>query len=174
MVWRGPMVQGALLQMLRDTDWGDLDVLFIDLPPGTGDIQLTLSQQIALTGAVIVSTPQDIALIDAVKGLVMFQKVAVPVLGFIENMSQFTCPNCNHVSEIFAHGGARHEASRLNVPFLGEIPLDIKIRSTSDAGLPITATDPDSVVAQIFRVMAANIWDMQLTLQKPAPKIVVN
>src|SRR5260370_20862338 len=134
MIWRGPMVMGALQQMLRDVAWGELDIMIVDMPPGTGDAQLTMAQQVALAGAVIVSTPQDIALIDARKGLAMFQKVDVPVLGIIENMSYFLCPHCGERSDIFSHGGARREAERLGTDFLGEMPLDIAIRQTSDDG----------------------------------------
>ncbi len=129
MVWRGPMVMSAVRQMLWDVDWGVLDVLVVDMPPGTGDAQLTLAQQVPLRGAVIVSTPQDLALIDARRGIAMFSKVNVPTLGIVENMSYFQCPECGTRSDIFGHGGARHEAERLNVPFLGEIPLHMAIRS---------------------------------------------
>ncbi len=160
-IWRGPMVVGALNQMLRDVAWGedgDLDVLVIDMPPGTGDVQLTMAQQVPLSGAVIVSTPQDLALIDARKGLAMFRKVGVPVLGIIENMSTFVCPKCGERSDIFGHGGAQSEAERLGVPFLGAIPLDMEIRARSDSGRPITATAPDSPHAQSFREVAAKTW----------------
>ena len=141
MIWRGPMVMSALQQMLRDVAWGELDIMIVDMPPGTGDAQLTMAQQVSLAGAVIVSTPQDIALIDARKGLSMFTKVNVPVLGIIENMSYFLCPQCGTRSDIFSHGGARHEAERLGVPFLGEVPLHMDIREKSDSGLPVVATD---------------------------------
>ena len=134
MIWRGPMVMSAITQMLREVDWGTLDVLVVDMPPGTGDAQLTLAQNVPLKGAVIVSTPQDLSLIDARRGLAMFTKVNVPVLGIVENMSYFQCPHCGTRSDIFGHGGARHEAERLGVPFLGEIPLHMSIRATSDAG----------------------------------------
>jgi ATP-binding protein involved in chromosome partitioning len=175
MIWRGPMVISAITQLLKDVDWGDLDVLVVDMPPGTGDAQLTMAQQTPLAGAVIVSTPQDLALIDARRGIAMFQRVDVPVLGVIENMSSFCCPTCGTVTPIFGHGGARDEATRMNVPFLGEIPLHIHIRETSDNGLPIVATEPDSHHAQIYKGMAAQLWD---TLQnggmaRPAPKIVI-
>jgi ATP-binding protein involved in chromosome partitioning len=156
-IWRGPMVVGALNQMLRDVAWGedgDLDVLIIDMPPGTGDVQLTMAQQVPLSGAVIVSTPQDLALIDARKGLAMFRKVGVPVLGIVENMSTFICPKCGERSDIFGHGGAEAEAQRLGVPFLGAIPLDMDVRLRSDTGKPITATLPDSEHAKIFRDIA--------------------
>ena len=155
MIWRGPMVMSALQQMLRDVAWGELDVMIVDMPPGTGDAQLTMAQQVSLAGAVIVSTPQDIALIDARKGLAMFQKVNVPVLGIIENMSYFLCPHCGERSDIFSHGGARREADRLGTDFLGEVPLDLAIRETSDEGRPITMSQPDSPYAQTFRDIAA-------------------
>ncbi len=162
-IWRGPMVVSALTQMLREVAWGgvngaDLDVLVIDMPPGTGDIQLTMAQQVPLSGAVIVSTPQDLALIDARKGLNMFRKVDVPVLGIIENMSFFICDKCGERHEIFGHGGAKQEAEKLGIPFLGGVPLHIDIRERSDAGQPITATKPDSVHAQIYRELAAKTW----------------
>ncbi len=160
-IWRGPMVVGALNQMLRDVAWGedgDLDVLIIDMPPGTGDVQLTMAQQVPLSGAVIVSTPQDLALIDARKGLAMFRKVGVPVLGIVENMSTFICPKCGEHSDIFGHGGAEAEAQRLGVPFLGAVPLDMDVRLRSDTGQPITATLPDSPHAQIFRDIAKRTW----------------
>lgn len=141
-IWRGPMVQGALIQLLKDVEWPLLDVLIIDLPPGTGDVQLTLAQQVTLTGAIIVSTPQDIALIDARKGIAMFQKVDVPILGVVENMSQFVCPNCQHITDIFSHGGAQAEAEKLGVPFLGALPLEKDIRLESDNGTPIALRAP--------------------------------
>jgi ATP-binding protein involved in chromosome partitioning len=176
MIWRGPMVSSALEQMLRDVQWGDLDVLVVDMPPGTGDAQLTLAQRVALAGAVIVSTPQDIALVDARKGLNMFRKVAVPVLGFVENMSFFLCPHCGERSEIFGHGGAREEAEKLGVPFLGEVPLHLDIRTTSDSGHPIVVAQPDSQHAQIYKNIAGRVWK-QLTANqrgpRAAPKIVV-
>ena len=160
-IWRGPMVVGALNQMLRDVAWGedgDLDVLVIDMPPGTGDVQLTMAQQVPLSGALIVSTPQDLALIDARKGLAMFRKVGVPVLGIVENMSYFVCPKCGERSEIFGHGGAQAEAQRLDLPFLGGVPLDIEVRARSDSGEPITATQPDSQHAKIFKDIAGKAW----------------
>ncbi len=162
-IWRGPMVVSALTQMLRDVAWSDLDVLVIDMPPGTGDVQLTMAQQVPLSGAIIVSTPQDLALIDARKGLNMFRKVDVPVLGIIENMSYFICPKCGERSDIFGHGGAEAEADKLGVPFLGAVPLHMDIRATSDAGQPIVASSPDSVHAQIYRDIAAKAWS---TLQE--------
>ena len=157
-IWRGPMVVSALTQMLRDVDWGELDVLVIDMPPGTGDVQLTMAQQVPLAGAIIVSTPQDLALIDARKGLNMFRKVDVPVLGIIENMSYFVCPKCGERSDIFGHGGARNEAEKLGIPFLGGVPLHMDIRATSDEGQPIVASSPDSVHARIYRDIAAKAW----------------
>ena len=158
-IWRGPMVVSALTQMLRDVDWGELDVLVIDMPPGTGDVQLTMAQQVPLAGAIIVSTPQDLALIDARKGLNMFRKVDVPVLGIIENMSYFICPKCGERSDIFGHGGARDEAQKLGIPFLGGVPLHMDIRVTSDEGQPIVASSPDSAHAQIYRDIAAKAWN---------------
>ncbi len=163
--------------MLRDVDWGTLDVLVIDLPPGTGDAQLTLSQKVPLTGAVIISTPQDIALIDARKGLNMFRKVDVPVLGIIENMSYFVCPECGHQSEIFSHGGAKREAEKLGTEFLGEIPLDIEIRETSDDGQPIVVSKPDSPQAETYRSISRRIKEKldaeQQDVSRAAPKIVI-
>jgi ATP-binding protein involved in chromosome partitioning len=158
-IWRGPMVVSALTQMLREVEWGDLDVLVIDMPPGTGDVQLTMAQQVPLSGAIIVSTPQDLALIDARKGLNMFRKTDIPVLGIIENMSYFVCPSCGARSDIFGHGGAADEAGRLGIPFLGEVPLHMDVRTTSDDGQPIVASKPDSLHAQIFRDLAAKAWD---------------
>ncbi len=155
MIWRGPMVMSALEQMLRDVNWGELDVLVVDMPPGTGDAQLTMAQRVPLAGAVIVSTPQDIALLDARKGLNMFRRVDVPVLGIVENMSYFCCPNCGHRSEIFAHGGARRTAEELGVDFLGELPLNIAIRETSDGGTPIVASKPESDESKAYRAIAA-------------------
>ena len=177
MIWRGPMVSSAVQQMLRDVAWGELDILLVDMPPGTGDIQLTMSQQVPLTGVVIVSTPQDIALLDARKGLNMFRKVDVPVLGIIENMSLFVCPNCGHETHIFSHGGARLEAEKLGVEFLGEIPLDIEIRETSDGGRPIVVSRPDSEHAKTFVRIAERIRDKVAVAQgdtrRQAPKIVM-
>ena len=157
MIWRGPMVMSAVTQMLRDVAWGELDVLVVDMPPGTGDAQLTLAQEVPLKGAVIVSTPQDLSLIDARRGLAMFKKVNVPVLGIVENMSYFQCPECGTRSDIFGHGGARHEAERQGVPFLGEVPLHMTIREKSDAGLPVVATEPDGPHAKIYRDIAAKV-----------------
>jgi ATP-binding protein involved in chromosome partitioning len=158
MIWRGPMVQSALEQMMRDVNWGDLDVLVVDMPPGTGDAQLTMAQRVPLTGAVIVSTPQDIALLDARKGLNMFRKVDVPVFGIIENMSYFSCPHCGGRSEIFSHGGARKEADRLGVDFLGEVPLHIDIRTTADGGKPIVVSMPEGEHALKYREIARDVW----------------
>ncbi|GLS23654.1 iron-sulfur cluster carrier protein [Labrys miyagiensis] len=158
MIWRGPMVMSALTQLLREVVWGELDVMVVDMPPGTGDAQLTMAQHTPLAGAVIVSTPQDLALIDARRGVGMFQKVNVPLLGIVENMSTFSCPNCGHVSHLFGHGGARREAEKLGVPFLGELPLSLEVRERSDAGKPIVATLPDSQEAGIYRQMAAQVW----------------
>jgi len=157
MIWRGPMVMSAITQMLRDVAWGTLDVLVVDMPPGTGDAQLTLAQNVPLKGAVIISTPQDLSLIDARRGLAMFKKVNVPVLGIIENMSYFQCPHCGTRSDIFGHGGARHEAERLGVPFLGEVPLHIAIRETSDAGNPVVVSEPDGPHAAIYRAIAGQV-----------------
>ena len=154
MIWRGPMVMGALEQMMGQVEWGALDIMIVDMPPGTGDAQLTMAQRVTLAGAVIVSTPQDIALIDARRGVRMFERTKVPVLGLIENMSMFTCPNCGHESHIFGHGGARAEATRLGVEFLGEIPLLLDIRTGADAGTPIVAADPDGPAAAAFNAIA--------------------
>jgi ATP-binding protein involved in chromosome partitioning len=159
MIWRGPMVMSAITQMLRDVAWGTLDILVVDMPPGTGDAQLTLAQNVPLKGAIIVSTPQDLSLIDARRGLAMFKKVNVPVLGIVENMSYFQCPHCGTKSDIFGHGGARHEAERLKVPFLGEIPLHMSIRATSDSGTPVVDSDPDGPHAAIYRAIGAKVRD---------------
>ncbi len=173
MIWRGPMVMSALQQMLRDVNWGELDVLVVDMPPGTGDAQLTMAQQVPLSGAVIVSTPQDLALLDARKGLNMFRKVDVPVLGIVENMSYFLCPKCGERTDIFSHGGARDEATKLGIDFLGEVPLDMAIRETSDAGHPIVIAAPESDHARVYRDMAALVWAKLTGQQRKAPKIVV-
>jgi ATP-binding protein involved in chromosome partitioning len=174
MIWRGPMVISALTQMLREVEWGTLDVMVVDMPPGTGDAQLTMAQQVPLKGAVIVSTPQDLALIDARRGIAMFNRVNVPVLGLVENMSYFICPKCGERSDIFGHGGAEHEAQRQGVPFLGAVPLHMDIRATSDAGRPVVATDPDGPHARAFHAIAAKVRE---TLGGPgaraAPKIVI-
>lgn len=171
MIWRGPMAQSALLQMLRDVNWDDLDILVIDMPPGTGDIHLTLAQRVPLSGGVVVSTPQDIALIDARKGLEMFRKVAVPILGIVENMSYYCCPNCGHREDIFGHGGAQAEAEKIGVPFLGEIPLHSLIRSTSDAGTPVTLSVTESEQAEAFKQIAERVLSGLNTAQRPAPII---
>jgi ATP-binding protein involved in chromosome partitioning len=174
MIWRGPMVMSALTQMLREVDWGELDIMVVDMPPGTGDAQLTMAQQVPLKGAVIVSTPQDLALIDARRGISMFNRVNVPVLGIVENMSYFLCPECGTRSDIFGHGGARREAQRLGVPFLGEVPLHMDIREKSDAGLPVVATMPDGPHARIYRDIAARVREqMAGRAGKAAPKIVI-
>ena len=175
MIWRGPMVQSAITQMLREVSWGELDVLIVDMPPGTGDAQLTMAQATPLSGSVIVSTPQDLALIDARRGVAMFRKVQVPILGVIENMATFVCPNCGHTSHIFGHGGARLEAQRLGVPFLGEVPLNMVIRETSDAGRPVVATDPDGPQARVYREIAAKLWAnlSGAPAGRTAPKIVI-
>ena len=176
-IWRGPMVVSALTQMLRDVAWGELDVLVIDMPPGTGDVQLTMAQQVPLAGAIIVSTPQDLALIDARKGLNMFRKVDIPVLGIIENMSYFLCPKCNERTDIFGHGGAHAEADKLGVTFLGEVPLHMDIRTTSDEGKPIVAAQPDGVHAQIFRDIARRAWaelEASLGTRTKAPALQVS
>ena len=159
MIWRGPMVMSAITQMLRDVAWGTLDVLVVDMPPGTGDAQLTLAQNVPLKGAIIISTPQDLSLIDARRGLAMFKKVNVPVLGIVENMSYFQCPHCGTRSDIFGHGGARHEAERLGVPFLGEIPLHMSIRVSSDSGTPVVESEPDGPHAAIYRAIGAKVRD---------------
>jgi ATP-binding protein involved in chromosome partitioning len=157
MVWRGPMVTQALEQLLKDTNWRDVDYLIVDLPPGTGDIQLTLSQKVPVTGAVIVTTPQDIALIDARKGLKMFEKVGVPIVGIVENMSIHVCSNCGHEERIFGEGGAERMCADYSVPFLGALPLDIHIREQADSGRPTVVADPDGHTAQIYRAIARKV-----------------
>jgi ATP-binding protein involved in chromosome partitioning len=176
MIWRGPMVMSAITQMLREVEWGKLDIMVVDMPPGTGDAQLTMAQQVPLKGAVIVSTPQDLALIDARRGVSMFKRVNVPVLGIIENMSYFLCPHCGERSDIFGHGGAHKEADRLGVPFLGEVPLHMSIREKSDTGLPVVATEPDGPHAKIYRDIAAKVWEQiagGAAAGRTAPKIVI-
>jgi len=177
MIWRGPMVMSALTQMLREVAWGELDVLVVDMPPGTGDAQLTMAQQVPLAGSVIVSTPQDLALIDARKGINMFRKVDVPILGIIENMSYFLCPKCGERSEVFGHGGARNESEKLGVEFLGEIPLNMEIREKSDSGQPIVVSDPDSVYARVYLDIAEKAWmeieRHQMSAAESAPNIVI-
>lgn len=172
-IWRGPMVQSALVQMINDGLWAPLDVLLIDMPPGTGDVQLTIAQRLPLKGAVIVSTPQDIALIDARRGIAMFRKTHVPILGIVENMSTYICPNCGHESHIFGHGGARETAEKLGEAFLGEIPLNTAIRLTSDDGKPIVAAAPDSPEARAFLLIAEQVAAKIATGERTAPKIVV-
>lgn len=174
MIWRGPMVMGAIQQMLREVDWGELDILVVDMPPGTGDAQLTLAQAVPLAGAVIVSTPQDLALIDARRGVAMFRRVDVPILGIIENMSYFLCPSCGTRSDIFGHGGARHEAERIGIPFLGEVPLHIDIRERADSGLPIVATKPDGEHARTYLAIASQVKErLEGGPQRTAPRIVI-
>jgi ATP-binding protein involved in chromosome partitioning len=173
MIWRGPMVMSAITQMLREVAWGELDVLVVDMPPGTGDAQLSMAQATPLAGAVIVSTPQDLALIDARRGVAMFKRVEVPILGIVENMATFACPACGHVSPIFGHGGARHEAERLGVPFLGEIPLEMAIRETSDAGRPVVATDPDGPHARAYRTIAEGVVAALAGGGRAPPRIVI-
>jgi ATP-binding protein involved in chromosome partitioning len=173
MIWRGPMIQSALLQMLREVGWGELDILVIDMPPGTGDVQLTLAQQVPLAGAVIVSTPQDLALIDARKAIAMFGKVEIPILGIIENMSYFLAPDTGTRYDIFGHGGAKSEAERIGVPFLGEIPLTMDIRERSDAGTPVVVSDPDSASAAVYREIASKAWaEIKGKPLRKAPAIV--
>jgi ATP-binding protein involved in chromosome partitioning len=176
MIWRGPMVMSAITQMLREVEWGKLDIMVVDMPPGTGDAQLTMAQQVPLKGAVIVSTPQDLALIDARRGVAMFKRVNVPVLGIVENMSYFLCPSCGTRSDIFGHGGARKEAERQGVPFLGEVPLHMTIREKSDSGLPVVATEPDGPHAKIYREIAAKVLEQirgGVSSGRVAPKIVI-
>ena len=175
-VWRGPMVMSAMTQLLREVAWGDLDVLVVDMPPGTGDVQLTMAQNASLAGAVIVSTPQDLALIDARRGIAMFKQVHVPILGLFENMSYFLCPHCGGRSEIFSHGGARAEAEKFGVPFLGEAPLDMTIRRGSDDGLPIMASAPESEQAKPYLALAEMVKEALTQDARAAarkPKIVV-
>src|SRR3954471_3680109 len=173
MIWRGPMVISAITQMLREVAWGELDILVVDLPPGTGDAQLTMAQQAPLSGAVIVSTPQDLALIDARRAIAMFQKVNIPLLGLIENMSGFCCPACAKVTPIFGHGGARQEAEQRGIRYLGAIPLDMLIRETSDDGRPVVAVQPDSVHAMHYIGIAREVWAAVAagTASRPAPRI---
>jgi len=173
MIWRGPMVMGALEQMMGQVAWGPLDIMIVDMPPGTGDAQLTMAQRVTLAGVVIVSTPQDIALLDARRGVRMFERTNVPVLGLIENMSYFCCPACGHRAEIFGHGGARLEAERLGCEFLGEVPLLLDIRTASDAGTPIVAADPASAAAQAFTAIAARLWEKVQAPAATGPRIVI-
>ena len=175
MIWRGPMVMSAITQMLREVAWGDLDILVVDMPPGTGDAQLTMAQATPLAGAVIVSTPQDLALIDARRGVSMFRRVEVPILGIVENMATFICPHCGKPSDIFGHGGARQEAERLGVPFLGEVPLTMAIRETSDSGRPVVVSDPGGAQSLVYRDMARKVWATvsEGSTARPAPRIVI-
>ncbi len=174
MIWRGPMVMSAITQMLREVVWGDIDVMVVDMPPGTGDAQLTMAQSVPLAGSVIVSTPQDLALIDARRGIAMFRRTEVPILGIVENMSTFICPHCGTRSDIFAHGGARHEAERLGVPYLGEVPLAIAIRETSDAGRPIVVAEPNGPHAEAYLNIARRLSaTLENSRARPAPRIVM-
>ena len=173
MIWRGPMVMSAITQMLREVAWGDVDIMIVDMPPGTGDAQLTMAQSVPLAGSVIVSTPQDLALIDARRGIAMFRRTDVPILGIVENMSTFVCPHCGTKTDIFSHGGAQHEAERLGVPYLGEIPLALPIRETSDAGRPIVVADPQGPHAQAYMDIARRlVATLQGSRSRPAPRIV--
>jgi ATP-binding protein involved in chromosome partitioning len=178
MVWRGPMVSGALLQLITQTEWNDLDYLVVDMPPGTGDIQLTLAQKVPVTGAVIVTTPQDLALLDAKKGVEMFRKVNIPVLGVVENMAIHICSNCGHAEHLFGEGGGEKLASQYNVDLLASLPLSMAIRSQSDAGKPTTIADPDSQIAMIYQQMArtvgARIAQSGHIIAQSMPKIVVS
>jgi len=174
MIWRGPMVMGALEQMMGQVDWGPLDIMIVDMPPGTGDAQLTMSQRVPLAGAVIVSTPQDVALLDARRGVRMFEKVNVPVLGLIENMSYYCCPNCNHRADLFGHGGAKREAERLGVEFLGELPLKLAIRELADAGTPIVTAKPETEEAATYRRIAARVWEKARARAEAGPAIVMD
>jgi ATP-binding protein involved in chromosome partitioning len=170
-IWRGPMVMKAIEQLLRDVAWGDLDILVVDMPPGTGDAQLTLCQKVRLSGAVIVTTPQDVALADAIKGVTMFRKVGVPILGIVENMSFFHCPQCGSRTDVFGHGGGRREAARLETPFLGEIPLDAAIREGGDAGRPVVTLDPTSTLSAAFLSLADKVLHALLGENGEAPDV---
>ncbi|MFA5632821.1 MAG: iron-sulfur cluster carrier protein ApbC [Porticoccaceae bacterium] len=172
MVWRGPMAGGALIQMLEQTLWGDLDVLVVDMPPGTGDIQLTLGQKAAVSGAVIVTTPQDIALLDARKGIEMFRKVNIPVLGIVENMAMHVCSNCGHVEHIFGAGGGQRVAGEYEVPLLGSLPLDGRIREETDSGTPTVARDPDGSIAAEYKAVAVKVLEALDGLGSDQPEIV--
>ncbi len=174
MIWRGPMVINALEQMMSQVNWGALDIMVVDMPPGTGDAQLTMAQRVSLSGAVIVSTPQDIALIDARRGVRMFEKVMVPVLGMVENMSSFACPHCGETTHLFGHGGARREAEALGVPFLGEVPLLLDIRTTGDAGTPIVAAAPESAAAKAYAAIAGRVLESLGRRKQAGPRIVMD
>ncbi|XYI39441.1 iron-sulfur cluster carrier protein ApbC [Cupriavidus necator] len=177
MVWRGPMVTSALEQLLRQTNWHDLDYLIVDMPPGTGDVQLTLSQKVPVTGAVIVTTPQDIALLDAKKGLKMFEKVGIPILGIVENMAVYCCPNCGHVEHIFGHGGGEKMCADYGVDLLGSLPLNLQIREQADSGRPTVVAEPDSPVAEMYRAIARKVAikvaDKARDMTSKFPSIVV-
>lgn len=173
MIWRGPMVMGALEQLMGQVEWGALDIMIVDMPPGTGDAQLTMSQRVPLAGAVIVSTPQDVALIDARRGVKMFERVGVPVLGLVENMSFYCCPNCGHRADIFGHGGAKAEAQRIGVEFLGELPLKVAIRELADAGTPIVAARPETEEAQAYQKIASRLREKVAARGSTGPKIVI-
>ena len=168
MIWRGPMATSALMQLFNDTRWGDLDILVVDLPPGTGDIQLTLAQKIPVAGAIVVTTPQDIATLDAKKALKMFEKVDVPVLGLVENMAVHVCSNCGHAEHVFGEGGGAKMAAQYGVPMLGALPLDIAIRERGDAGVPVVVAEPDSAVAQAYRAAARRLLE-ELAKRPRAP-----
>lgn len=177
MVWRGPMVTSALEQLLRQTNWRDVDYLIVDMPPGTGDIQLTLSQKVPVTGAVIVTTPQDIALLDARKGLKMFEKVGIPIIGIVENMSIYVCPNCNHQEHIFGQGGGQKMCADYGVDFLGSLPLNLSIREQADSGRPTVVADPDGAISAIYkgiaRKIAIQVAEMSKDMSSKFPSIVV-
>ena len=173
LIWRGPMVTGALIQLLRDVNWGDLDYLVLDLPPGTGDVPLTLAQNVRAAGVVLVSTPQDVALADVIRAKLMFDKVSIPVLGIVENMSSFVCPHCRQETAIFAHGGVRTAAERMGIRFLGEVPIDLAIREGGDKGVPVVSGAPDSPQAQAFFTVARNVAGAVSTQVLKAPRLPV-
>jgi ATP-binding protein involved in chromosome partitioning len=173
LIWRGPMVTGALIQLLRDVEWGDLDYLVLDLPPGTGDVPLSLAQNVKAAGVVLVSTPQDVALADVIRAKLMFDKVAIPILGLVENMSSFVCPHCRQETQIFAHGGARKAAEKMGIRFLGEVPIDLAIRQGGDDGVPIVAGQPESPQAQAFLAVARNVAGAVSTQALKAPRLPV-
>lgn len=176
-VWRGPMVMSALEKLMRGTAWGKIDIMVVDMPPGTGDAQISISQRLPLAGAVIVSTPQDLALVDARRGVTMFQKVDVPILGLIENMSFFKCPKCGEKTDVFGHGGAKLTAKEMNMEFLGEIPLNVSIRETSDSGSPIVASSPESEITSAYKTIARRIEsklkEFALSDDSAGPKFVI-